>query len=98
MSLAWQKEDSVVAALLRRPDAQAINELLRGPGRRLVNLHDVIQHLKGRTQFATDADHHGLQLAHDMVLAQWQTKNGKLAKEMVWPEAAATAKVVYPLL
>ena len=51
----------------------------------------------GRTQFATDADHHGLQLAHDMVLAQWQTKNGKLAKEMVWPEAAATAKVVYPL-
>jgi branched-chain amino acid transport system substrate-binding protein len=51
----------------------------------------------GRTQFATDAAHHGLQLAHDMVLAQWQTKDGKLAKEMVWPDAAATAKVVYPL-
>ncbi len=51
----------------------------------------------GRTKFATDPAHHGLQLAHDMVLAQWQTKEGKLAKEMVWPDAAATAKVVYPL-
>ena len=51
----------------------------------------------GRTKFATDAKHHGLQLTHDMVLAQWQTKDGKLAKEMVWPDAAATAKVVYPL-
>ena len=51
----------------------------------------------GRTKFATDPGHHGLQLAHDMVLAQWQTKDGKLAKEMVWPDAAATAKVVYPL-
>ena len=51
----------------------------------------------GRTKFATDPAHHGLQLAHDMVLAQWQMKEGKLAKEMVWPDAAATAKVVYPL-
>ncbi len=51
----------------------------------------------GRTKFATDPAHHGLQLAHDMVLAQWQTKQGKLAKEMVWPDAAATAKAIYPL-
>ena len=51
----------------------------------------------GRTKFATDTMHHGLQLAHDMVLAQWQNKDGKLSKEMVWPDAAATAKVVYPL-
>lgn len=51
----------------------------------------------GRTKFATDPGHHGLQLVHDMVLAQWQMKDGKLVKEMVWPDAAATAKVVYPL-
>jgi hypothetical protein len=32
-----------------------------------------------------------------MVLAQWQMKDGKLVKEMVWPTSAATAKVVYPI-
>ena len=51
----------------------------------------------GRDKFATDAGHHGLQAAHQMVLAQWQMKNGKLEKEVVWPESARTAKVVYPL-
>ena len=51
----------------------------------------------GRDKFSTDPQSHGLQLAHDMVLAQWQTKGGELVKEMVWPDAAATAKVVYPL-
>lgn len=51
----------------------------------------------GRTKMATDPGRHGLQLAHDMVLAQWQNKGGKLVKEMVWPDAAATAKVVYPI-
>ena len=51
----------------------------------------------GRSKFATDAGHHGLQVAHQMVLAQWQSKGGQLDKEMVWPDAAATAKVLYPL-
>ncbi|MGA8050741.1 MAG: amino acid ABC transporter substrate-binding protein [Burkholderiales bacterium] len=51
----------------------------------------------GRNKFATDAGHHGLQVAHQMVLAQWQKKGGGLEKEMVWPDAAATAKVLYPL-
>ena len=51
----------------------------------------------GRDKFATGAGDHGLQIAHDMVLAQWQTRGGKLEKEMVWPDAAATAKVVYPI-
>jgi len=51
----------------------------------------------GRNKFATDAGHHGLQVAHQMVLAQWQAKGGQLDKEMVWPDAAATAKVLYPL-
>ncbi len=51
----------------------------------------------GRDKFATGAPDHGLQLAHDMVLAQWQRKGGELVKEMVWPDSAATAKVVYPI-
>ncbi len=51
----------------------------------------------GHVKFATDPGHHGLQIAHQMVLAQWQMKDGKLVKQMVWPDAARTASVVYPL-
>ena len=51
----------------------------------------------GRDKFATDPKNHGLQIAHEMVLAQWQTKGGKLEKEMVWPDAAKTANINYPL-
>ena len=46
----------------------------------------------GREKFATDPGHHGLQVAHQMVLAQWQMKGGKLEKEMVWPDVARTAR------
>ena len=52
--------------------------------------------LWGATKFSTDPKSHGLQLAHAMVLTQWQMKNGQLVKEVVWPQAAATAPVVYP--
>ena len=45
----------------------------------------------GRTKFATDTKQHGLQTGHDMVLAQWQMKNGKLTKEVIWPAAAKTS-------
>ncbi len=48
----------------------------------------------GRTKFATDAKDHGLQIGHDMVLAQWQLKDGKLTKEVIWPAAAKTADTV----
>ena len=52
----------------------------------------------GRTQFATDSSRHGLQIAHTMVLGQWQEdKTGKLEKQVVWPDAARTAAVVFPL-
>ena len=51
----------------------------------------------GPNKFATGANDHGLQVAHEMVLAQWQKKGGTLEKEMVWPDAAATAKAQYPL-
>jgi branched-chain amino acid transport system substrate-binding protein len=45
----------------------------------------------GKYKVANDAKNHGLQVAHQMVLAQWQMKNGKLSLEMVWPDAAKTA-------
>jgi branched-chain amino acid transport system substrate-binding protein len=48
----------------------------------------------GRTKFGTDAKDHGLQIGHDMVLAQWQLKDGKLTKEVIWPAAAKTADTV----
>ena len=51
----------------------------------------------GPNKFATGANDHGLQVAHPMVLAQWQKKGGALEKEMIWPDAAATAKAKYPL-
>jgi branched-chain amino acid transport system substrate-binding protein len=51
----------------------------------------------GPIKFATDPAHHGLQTAHAMVLAQWQTVNGKLARQVVWPKAAASAELVYPI-
>ena len=52
--------------------------------------------LWGATKFSTDPKSHGLQLAHQMVLTQWQMKNGQLVKEVIWPLAAATAPIAYP--
>jgi len=49
----------------------------------------------GHTKFSTDPKSHGLQVGHQMVLAQWQKKGGKLVKQIVWPDAAKTANVVY---
>ncbi len=49
----------------------------------------------GHTKFATGAKDHGLQIGHQMVLAQWQKKGGKLVKEIVWPDAAKTANIIY---
>jgi branched-chain amino acid transport system substrate-binding protein len=51
----------------------------------------------GRYKIATDAGHHGLQIAHEMVLAQWQKKNSQMEREVVWPKAAQTADLLYPL-
>jgi branched-chain amino acid transport system substrate-binding protein len=51
----------------------------------------------GHIKFATDAKRHGLQIAHQMVLAQWQMKDGKLDRQIVWPKSAATAPLKYPL-
>ncbi len=51
----------------------------------------------GHIKFATDSAHHGLQVGHTMVLGQWQDEKGKLAKQVVWPADAASAKMLYPI-
>jgi branched-chain amino acid transport system substrate-binding protein len=49
----------------------------------------------GRTKFSTDPKKHGLQVGHEMVLAQWQKKGDKLVKEVVWPREAKTADILH---
>lgn len=51
----------------------------------------------GHIKFATDPGHHGLQQAHEMVLAQWQMGDGKLGRQVVWPLDAKSADVIYPI-
>jgi branched-chain amino acid transport system substrate-binding protein len=51
--------------------------------------------LFGRTKFSNDPKEHGLQIGHEMVLAQWQKKDEKLVKEVVWPKPAKTAEILY---
>ena len=51
----------------------------------------------GHIKFATDPGHHGLQTEHEMVLAQWQKVNGKPGRQVVWPDAAKSANLIYPL-
>ena len=51
----------------------------------------------GHIKFMTDPGHHGLQAAHEMVLAQWQKVNGKPGRQVVWPTAAQSADLIYPI-
>jgi branched-chain amino acid transport system substrate-binding protein len=51
----------------------------------------------GHIKFATDPGHHGLQMAHQMVLAQWQKINGKPGRQVVWPLDAKSGDLIYPL-
>jgi len=51
----------------------------------------------GHVKFMTDPGHHGLQAAHEMVLAQWQKVNGKPGRQVVWPTAAQSAALIYPI-
>jgi branched-chain amino acid transport system substrate-binding protein len=51
----------------------------------------------GHIKFMTDPGHHGLQQAHQMVLAQWQMGNGKLGRQVVWPLDAKSADLNYPI-
>ena len=62
-----------------------------------LNATDIVT-FYGATKFATTANEHGLQVGHAMVLAQWQKdKSGKVVKEVVWPLAAKSANLVYPI-
>lgn len=49
----------------------------------------------GRTKFSTNPKEHGLQMGHEMVIAQWQKRAGKLFKEVIWPKSAKTADTIY---
>ncbi len=51
----------------------------------------------GHIKFLTDPGHHGLQATHEMVLAQWQMVNGKLGRQVVWPQAAQSANLLFPI-
>ena len=54
--------------------------------------------LFGHTKFAAEANEHGLQIGHTMVIAQWQKdKAGNLAKQVVWPLANKSANLKYPI-
>lgn len=58
---------------------------------------EVLDHLDimsfyGRLRFDQTPAGHGLQVGHDMVYIQWQQDaQGKLVKQLVWPEAVKTA-------
>jgi branched-chain amino acid transport system substrate-binding protein len=49
----------------------------------------------GRTKFSTNPKEHGLQMGHEMVIAQWQKRAGKLFKEVIWPKSGKTADTIY---
>ena len=47
----------------------------------------------GVIQFANGKENHGLQIGHEMVYIQWfKDPQGTFVKQIVWPEAAASAK------
>ncbi len=52
----------------------------------------------GHTKFSAAGNEHGLQVGHTMVLAQWQKdKSGKPVKQVVWPVAAKSGDLKYPI-
>ncbi len=52
----------------------------------------------GAIKFDTSPEAHGLQISHEMVVAQWQKNDaGELAREIIWPPDAATADPLYPI-
>jgi len=52
----------------------------------------------GHVKFSNAASDHGLQIGHAMILAQWQKNaQGKLVKQVVWPNDAATAPLMFPI-
>jgi len=53
----------------------------------------------GGIKFDTSPEAHGLQIGHEMVVAQWQTDDtGQLVRKVVWPADVANADPLYPVL
>ena len=51
----------------------------------------------GGIKFDTSAEAHGLQVGHQMVVAQWQKNDaGELVRKVVWPADVANASPLYP--
>lgn len=52
----------------------------------------------GGIKFDTSPEAHGLQLGHEMVVAQWQRDDaGQLVRKVVWPADVANAAPLYPI-
>lgn len=52
----------------------------------------------GGIKFDTSAEAHGLQIGHQMVVAQWQKDDaGELVRKVVWPADVANADPLYPI-
>ena len=52
----------------------------------------------GGIKFDNTEEAHGLQLSHQMVVAQWQKNDaGELVREVIWPADVATADPLYPI-
>jgi branched-chain amino acid transport system substrate-binding protein len=52
----------------------------------------------GGIKFDTSPEAHGLQLGHEMVVAQWQQDEaGALVRKVVWPANVANAEPLYPV-
>lgn len=52
----------------------------------------------GGIKFDTSPDAHGLQLGHEMVVAQWQKNDaGELVRQVIWPADVATSDPLYPV-
>ncbi|HET9910624.1 MAG TPA: amino acid ABC transporter substrate-binding protein [Anaerolineales bacterium] len=52
----------------------------------------------GGIKFDTTPDAHGLQVGHQMVVAQWQKDDtGALVRKVIWPADVANAEPLYPI-
>jgi branched-chain amino acid transport system substrate-binding protein len=52
----------------------------------------------GGVKFDTSPEAHGLQVGHDMVVAQWQKDDaGELVRKVIWPADVANAEPLYPV-
>ena len=52
----------------------------------------------GGIKFDTSPEAHGLQVGHQMVVAQWQKDDtGTLVRKVIWPKDVANAEPLYPI-